>query len=117
MLKRLTFAFMLAGLTAHTAVADPLVEKSPKLDLQEHFRDLLKDFEPQMKELLQDMQPALDDAMKLMQQFKAMDDPRHYQLPEVMPNGDIIIRRREDAPAYTPPEQLQLPDQSDSIKT
>jgi len=31
-----------------------------------------------------------------------IDDPENYQELEVLPNGDVIIRRREDAPAYKP---------------
>lgn len=36
-----------------------------------------------------------------------VDDINAYEAPEILPNGDIIIRRKEDAP---PPEQFDDPD-------
>jgi hypothetical protein len=44
-----------------------------------------------------------------MRSLGAIDDPRHYQMPEILPNGDIIIRRREDAPALGPEEAPGAP--------
>lgn len=92
-------------------------ELSRKLQ-EEGLQDMWKQLGPQLKELQKEMQPALEDARKLMEQFRAMDDPRHYQMPEVLPNGDIIIRRHEDAPPYQPPEEPETGPQPDgSIKT
>lgn len=55
-----------------------------------------------LRELMDEVRPALEDALDYMQSFGAIDDPRHYALPEVLPNGDIIIRRRDGAPPYRP---------------
>lgn len=54
------------------------------------------------REMMQKMKPALDDALDYMRGFSGVDDPRNYELPEVLPNGDIIIRRRDDAPPFDP---------------
>ena len=32
-----------------------------------------------------------------------IDDIGNYDMPEFLPNGDIIIRRSPDAPPFTPP--------------
>jgi hypothetical protein len=42
----------------------------------------------------EDIGPAMSQMLALI------DDIRNYDAPEVLPNGDIIIRRNEDAPAY-----------------
>ncbi|MEZ5686193.1 MAG: hypothetical protein R3D78_10000 [Paracoccaceae bacterium] len=67
------------------------------------LRGFLKEMEPKMDELqrglgdaAKDLGPALD---KLLTLF---DDFRNYDAPERLPNGDIIIRRRPDAPPPAP---------------
>lgn len=74
-----------------------------------------------MRQLLREMEPALDDLTQLMdeigpqmqQMIKQMgpkleellariDDIRHYEAPELLPNGDILIRRKPDAPTFEP---------------
>ena len=137
MFRMCALIFLLAG-SAVPAMAEPseseepsqkeglsgLLEKfGPKLEeltreMQEDgLKDLWEQLEPRLKELQRDMQPALEETMRLMDRFRAMDDPRHYELPEVLPNGDIIIRRREDAPPYTPPEPDMGPQPDGSVKT
>jgi hypothetical protein len=34
--------------------------------------------------------------------LNSVDDVRHYELPEFLPNGDIILRRKPDAPVWSP---------------
>lgn len=53
--------------------------------------------------MIDELKPALRDMMDIVKSFEGIDDPRYYTMPEVLPNGDIIIRRREDAPAYRGP--------------
>ena len=64
----------------------------------------LDEFDRTLRRMMEELKPALTDMFRLMEQFEGIDDPRHYQLPEVMPNGDIIIRRRPDAPPFKPDE-------------
>ena len=52
---------------------------------------------PKMRELTDRMGPALADILALI------DDIQNYSAPELMPNGDIIIRRTPEAPPYVPP--------------
>ena len=74
-----------------------------------------------MRGIMSEMEPALDEMRKSLDElgpafaefaqavgpaFAALldqvDDIRHYEAPEIMPNGDIIIRRSPDAPAWEP---------------
>lgn len=64
----------------------------------------------------QELEPALGDMRALMDQFgpaiapamermmALVDDMTHYDMPEMLENGDIIIRRKPDAPVVVPPE-------------
>jgi hypothetical protein len=68
-------------------------EMSPAL---RDLRDLAGEYGPQMRSFFQQMGPALGDLMS------KVDDWSRYELPEVLPNGDVIIRRKADAPPYEP---------------
>ena len=102
MTRRLALAFALLAASTATAPAQSNEEVRLPEALDRAFR-----------EMMEELKPALDDALDYMQSFGAVDDPRHYELPEVLPNGDIIIRRRDDAPPFDPDgrddEPLDLP--------
>lgn len=68
-------------------------EMSPAL---RDLRDLAGEYGPQMRSFFQQMGPALGDLMS------KVGDWSRYELPEVLPNGDVIIRRKADAPPYEP---------------
>jgi len=89
------FAALLAGPAAAQT------ERGP--DLREGLEGFLRD-------MMRDMGPALDRMMELMRAIEEIDDPRHYQMPEVQPNGDIIIRRHPDAPPYRPDPMPLVPE-------
>ena len=56
---------------------------------EEQGRDLMSEaLRLFMKGLMQEMEPALDDLGDLLDNLDA------YHAPEVLPNGDIIIRRK-----------------------
>jgi len=38
--------------------------------------------------------------------LEEVEDWSQYEAPEVQPNGDIIIRRKPDAPVVTPEEEM-----------
>ena len=69
---------------------------------------------------LQEMEPALGDMAEAMKDLEPMvrqladliGDVRHYEPPERLENGDIIIRRKADAP---PPPRLPVPDKNPQI--
>ena len=56
-----------------------------------------------MRGLLQEMEPAMDDFSALLDNLDA------YHAPEVLPNGDIIIRRKTPLdPEESDPEEIEL---------
>ena len=77
--------------------------------LDELFGNLLRQAEPHLEGLARDMgglfneyAPAFDELTRLM------DDISNYELPpQRLPNGDILIRRKSDAPP--PPPLTELP--------
>lgn len=76
-----------------------LIEEGAKIIL----RSLLDDVEPKMEDLqkglgeaLEAMKPALGDLLA------RIDDFRNYHPPEILPNGDIIIRRKTPAEIAAP---------------
>ncbi|WP_432255763.1 hypothetical protein [Limimaricola sp. AA108-03] len=62
----------------------------------EDFRAFAEMAEPHLRSLLSEMGPAL------MQVLDRIDDIANYEAPEILENGDIIIRRKREAPEFTP---------------
>lgn len=71
-------------------------EVEPALD---GLTDLATELEPQMRAFVDEMGPRLTDLLGLI------DDIQFYEAPEMLENGDIIIRRRPDAPPLRDTEQ------------
>lgn len=62
-----------------------LSEMEPALqDLQERFSEV----EPALRSLVEEMGPALVELLRTVQDF------RGYHPPEILPNGDIILRKK-----------------------
>lgn len=81
-----------------------LMEQGAKLLL----RGFMTEMEPAIEEL-KGMSEEMSDAMALFsaemgpalaEMMTRIDDLRNYDSPEIMPNGDIIIRRKPDAPIF-----------------
>lgn len=66
----------------------------------EDLRGLADQFGPALQSFMQEMGPALADLAAQVQDWSA------YEAPEMLPNGDIIIRKKpQDQPdELTPPE-------------
>lgn len=92
-------------------------ETSPKPEVEEGFslmeegaklllKGLMAEMEPALDEMgkaLSEMQPALKDLQpKMLELLALVDDLTNYQAPERLENGDILIRRKPDAPAPPP---------------
>jgi len=65
----------------------------------EDLKALTDQLEPNLEKLLTEMAPALNNLADMM------DDVTAYELPERLPNGDIIIRRKADAPPLADPAE------------
>jgi hypothetical protein len=65
------------------------------------FRGFMSEAQPaldEMSQALQQMQPALDAlgqeiGPKIAELFTLVDDFTNYEMPVILPNGDILIRR------------------------
>lgn len=91
--------------------ADPPASDDPDTPagggLEGLMQDLADRLAPHLEDLGQDMQGAMADLVPALRGIGAMiDDIRNYQAPERLENGDIILRRRPDAP---PPPPMTLP--------
>lgn len=64
----------------------------------EGLRDSFEELGPAFGEFAQSVGPAF---AALLEQ---VDDLRNYEAPEILPNGDIIMRRKPDAPIWMPHE-------------
>lgn len=64
---------------------------------------LLRDMEPELNTLGEDMSGAFGKLVPILKDLAAqVDDLRNYEAPERLENGDIIIRRKADAPPPPP---------------
>lgn len=75
-----------------------LREIEPALD---DLQGLSEEFRPKLRGFVDEMGPALADLLAQIEDFSA------YHPPEILPNGDIILRRK------TPDEIEQSEDQDD----
>lgn len=73
----------------------------------EELRDFAEEAGPAMKSFMQEMGPALIELMESVKDFS------EYHPPEMLPNGDIILRRkspeeREPMPEPGPDGEIEL---------
>jgi hypothetical protein len=111
-LAPLMVAVLLAATPAAAQTGD--VPAPPKGDMGEgidllgeglrlFFKGLGDEMEPTLRDLADQMQPAIRKLMELI------DDMDAYQMPEKLPNGDIIIRRkRPPLPGVTPEDGTEI---------
>ena len=103
------------------AVTPALAQDTPESESEEGFslmeegarmlmRGLMAEMEPAITDLregLEDMGPAFEEFAQTVgpafsDLLNQVDDFRNYEAPEFLPNGDIIVRRKPDAPAWQP---------------
>ncbi|WP_272009373.1 hypothetical protein [Roseovarius sp. ZX-A-9] len=76
-------------------------------EMEPALRDLMgltEEIEPKLRQFAQEMGPALADIMGKIEDLSA------YHAPEMLPNGDIIIRKK------TPQEMLDEPEEGEEIE-
>ncbi|MGH1465858.1 MAG: hypothetical protein ACRBBQ_10910 [Cognatishimia sp.] len=107
MRKHLTSLVLVACLTATAPLAEEqpeqgagrsLMQKGAELFLKgltdemepalDELRDLTQDMGPQMRQFFAEMGPAFGRLLEDVEDWSV------YQAPEILPNGDIIIRRK-----------------------
>lgn len=104
----------IAAVLASALIAGPTAAQDQGggyLDLDEMKRQL----DLAWNRLAEDLEPALQRIDEVIAVLREVDDPRHYEAPMLLPNGDIVIRRRPDAPPWQPEEEERqaLPDTVD----
>lgn len=100
-------ALMLAALPAPAQEAEEgpsLMQRGAELFL----RGLMQEAEPALTEMeraFREIEPALRAMGPALQELVAMiEDIANYEMPVLLPNGDILIRRKPDAPPLPQPE-------------
>ena len=76
-----------------------MTEMEPALD---EMREAMEEIGPAFAEFASSIGPALAELLE------RVDDIRNYEAPEFLPNGDIIIRRKPDAPEWLPDEAGEI---------
>ncbi len=89
-------AALLAAAIALPAAAQESTDRNKALEefskeAEEAFRNLLESLKPGLEELL-----------------GRIDELTYYEAPEILPNGDIIIRRKKDAPPLSSDQSIDL---------
>lgn len=108
----LVIALALAPLPAIAQDTAPAPDAAEEPGLMERglalfFEGFRQEMEPALGEMgkaLEEMKPAMDQLMGMI------DSITNYQAPEMLENGDIIIRRKPDAPPVEPksPDGIEL---------
>ena len=67
------------------------------------FRGLIDQMKPDLDEMRKGLGEATTELGPKLRQFLALvDDLRNYEAPARLPNGDIVMKRRPDAPPPPP---------------
>lgn len=82
---------------------DPAPDDSLDRGIENFLNNLLGQAQPHLDQLGRDLGDTLNSVGPVFQDIgKLMDDVGNYQAPERLENGDILIRRRADAPPPPP---------------
>jgi hypothetical protein len=70
--------------------------------LGEGTRMILEGLMEDMRPMIEEVRPFFEEEVvpMLERMSELVDDLSHYELPERLPNGDIIIRRSPEAPPF-----------------
>ncbi|MGB0902996.1 hypothetical protein [Halocynthiibacter sp.] len=104
------------GLIAALSVAAPAVQAQDASPTDEGFSLMEEGAKLLLRGLLEEMEPALEDLEGLalemgpaMEELRGMiGDFSAYELPEVLPNGDIIIRRKTPLEDSDDPSETEI---------
>ncbi len=87
-------------------------QQAPNPDVEEGMSLLEQGAQMLLRGIMSEMEPALDDMARALEDAKPMLDDliammgevQNYHAPEMLPNGDIIIRRKLPGEVDRPPE-------------
>ena len=69
--------------------------------------ELKRELDRALDGLFETIEPGLDSLSRTLETMRKVDSLEHYREPEILPNGDIILRRREDAPPFEPGDEAE----------
>ncbi len=112
-MKRL---ILVLSLLALPVAAQDTAPPEPDVGLEEGMDLLQRGMRSIMEGLFQEMQPALDELDRAMtemrpmaeQLLKLIDEIGNYEAPVILENGDILIRRKPDAPEPLKDGEVEL---------
>lgn len=120
-MTRLLPAILALALSVAPAAAQTAEDKAEPGDMDRGFSLLEEGTKLVLRGLMDRMEPALDDlsgelgtALRelepaLRRLAELIDDIRLYEMPEILPNGDILIRRRQPlGPPLPPGGEIEL---------
>lgn len=99
--------FLVISATLTALLTSPLHAEDPpagSAEIEEGFSLLREGSRLLFEQLFDELAPALEELEGFVLDLNA------YEAPEILPNGDIIIRRKPDAPEFVPP----VPDAPDA---
>ncbi len=104
----LALLLLTAPLAAQEAEPPSLMERGAQMFLEGLMKEMAPAFDD-LAALMKEAGPALEEFVtqmgpKLRDLLDEVEDWSVYHAPEVLPNGDIIIRRKPDQPVETPQE-------------
>lgn len=116
-MKQMSVLALALSVSAPPVLADEgtsLMEEGAKL----FFRGLMEEMEPalrELEELADDLEPALRQFAQemgpaLRDLLATVEDWSVYEPPVVLPNGDILLRRKPDMPT---PDALPAPEEGE----
>lgn len=91
-------------------VEEPLGDLGDELgnEIDGAMNDLFSRLQPHLNALGDELANSMDEFAPALGEISGMiDDIRNYERPERLENGDILIRRRADAPPPPPMEELE----------
>lgn len=94
---------ILASAAMPALATDPAPRAGDPETLNRQLDEMKKTFDQFWGDVMETMEPTLERLVRTFEALERIDDLKHYEDPEVLENGDIIMRRREDAPPLPPP--------------
>ncbi len=110
-MRRVILTAVMLSLAAPSAAQDEDGSVRDGLDLLgEGMSQILEGLMEDMRPMLEEARPFFEEEILplLDRMGELVDDLSYYELPERLPNGDIIIRRSEDAPPFEAEPEPEL---------
>ena len=95
---------VLVALVIAAAVAASPVRAEPA---EEPEKPLSERLEEAIRGLVESVEPTLEQLRDTFAVFERIDSLENYEEPEILPNGDVIMRRKDDAPPFEPEEPAE----------